>query len=256
MTISQPRTGLKSNSVRTPGLIAQSLGADEPQLSAIVVAASVALFAGGSTPAVLVIAAIGIGGFLYLVAKFSGIVGDAGGLYTIATEGLGRRVGAVTGWFMVYGLMLIVPSLFIAAGFLAQAFFAATTPTVGLLSGQWIGWAILFTIVGLLIVVRGVEHLRTASSRDDLCWHVGDPDLRHCNTGPGWSRGHCVGVATAMEDHRDSGDRDAGPALGLAVYTFGGLEGSEYLAEEAEAPTRTVPRAVLSPARSPASSSS
>jgi amino acid transporter len=237
-------TGLKANSVRTAGLIAQSLGADEPQLSAVVVVASVALFAGGATPAALVIAAIGIAGFLYLVAKFSGVVGDAGGLYTIAREGLGRRAGAVTGWFMVFGLFLIVPSLFIAAAFLTQAFFASVTPGLTALSGQWVAWAVVLTAVGLFIVFRGVSisvklllgmtflglsallvfdfAILLQGGLHGIAWGSLLP----------WNLSG-IGVTALLA------------ALGLAVYTFGGLEGSVYLAEEAEAPTRTVPRAVL-----------
>jgi amino acid transporter len=237
-------TGLKPNSVRTAGLIAQSLGADEPQLSAVVVVASVALFAGGATPAALVIAAIGIGGFLYLVAKFSGVVGDAGGLYTIASEGLGRRAGAVTGWFMVFGLVLIVPSLFIAAAFLTQAFFAAVAPGATALSGQWIWWAVVLTAVGLFIVFRGVtvsvKLLLGMTFLGLTALLVFDLAILFQGGLEGIAWGSLLpwnlsGIgATALF-----------AALGLAVYTFGGLEGSVYLAEEAEAPTRTVPRAVL-----------
>ncbi|GAB3192689.1 APC family permease [Geodermatophilus arenarius] len=244
MSTKHEPTGLRANSVRTPGLIAQSLGADEPQLSAVVVVASVALFAGGATPAALLIAAIGIAGFLYLVAKFSAVVGDAGGLYTIATEGLGRRAGAVTGWFMVYGLVLIVPSLFIAAAFLTQAFFAAVTPGMTALSGQWIWWAVVLTTVGLFVVFRGVTVsvtlLLAMTFLGLTALLVFDLAIL--------LQGGLEGIAWGSLLPWNLGGIGATAlfaALGLAVYTFGGLEGSVYLAEEAEAPTRTVPRAVL-----------
>ncbi len=237
-------TGLSSNSVSTLGLVSQSLGTDEPQLAIIVVGASVALFAGGATPAALLIAAVGFGGFLYLVAKFSGIVGDAGGLYTIATEGLGRRAGAMTGWFMISAFMLSVPGLFIAAGFLAQAFFNAVAPGVWILSGQWALWTIVLTVAGLFIVFRGVSFsvklLLAMTLVGMLALVIFDFAILF--------QGGASGIAwNSLMPWKLSGISMTAllAGLGLAVYTLGGLEGAVYLAEEANAPTRTVPRAVF-----------
>jgi amino acid transporter len=237
-------TKLKGNTVGLAGLVAQSVGGAEPSYAAIVAAASIAVFAGARTPAILLIGVWGIAGMGYIIARLSKVVADAGGLHAIGEVAMGKTGGYITGWFYLIAEALIVPGLVVGCGYLLQMFFAAALPNEHWLYGQWWVWAVVAGLVLHYLIHVGVQIsvriLLAMSAIGILSVLVFDVAILF--------QGGAHGIAWSSFLPW----RGGGPswtlslsAIGLCAYTFGGIEQAAYLGEEAHAPRKMIPRAVM-----------
>ncbi len=82
--------GLRRKAIGVPRLVAKSLDVTAPEISAVVIAAVVAIKIGGFTPLGFVVAGIGAIGLALVYARF---VPSTGGTYAIVRAGLGPDVG-------------------------------------------------------------------------------------------------------------------------------------------------------------------
>jgi amino acid transporter len=237
-------TKLKGNTVGLAGLVAQSVGGAEPSYAAIVAAASIAVFAGARTPAILLIGVWGIAGMGYIIARLSKVVADAGGLHAIGEVAMGKTGGYITGWFYLIAEALIVPGLIVGCGYLLQTFFASALPHEHWLSNQWWIWAVVAGLVLHYLIHVGVSIsvriLLAMSAIGIVAILIFDCAILF--------QGGAHGIAWSSFLPW----RGGGPswtlslsAIGLCAYTFGGIEQAAYLGEEAHAPRKMIPRAVM-----------
>ena len=238
----QPK--LKGGTVGLAGLVAQSVGGAEPSYAAIVAAASIAVFAGARTPGILLIGVWGIAGMAYVIARLSKVVADAGGLHAIGEVSMGKTGGYIVGWFYLIAEAFIVPGLVVGCGYLIQTFFATALPHETWLSNQWWLWAVVAGLVLHFLTHQGVQIsvqiLLGMSALGIAAILVFDIAVL--------AQGGAHGIAWSSLLPWKGG----GPswtlslsAVGLCAYTYGGVEQAAYLGEEAQAPRKTIPKAVL-----------
>jgi len=104
--------GLRRNAIGLPRLVAQSLGVTAPEISAVVIAAVVAIKIGGFTPLGFVVAGIGAIGLALVYGRFARFVPSAGGTYAIVRAGLGPDVGFLSGWtVLAVGVVFVARSM-------------------------------------------------------------------------------------------------------------------------------------------------
>lgn len=233
---------LRKGAVGLPGLIAQSLGVTGPEISAVIIASVVATQAGAATPLAFLIAGIGAIALGRIYSHFARHVPHAGGTYAIVRAGLGRDVGFFAGWVLLAVGMIFVPALIIAAAFLTQNFFSLVLPDVAILSNQWIGWALVYTAIILILSYRGVQ----ISARVLLALTSIGVGLLLVFDLIILVKGGAHGIA--WSSFAPSNAPSFGPlllAVGIAMTGFSGFETAVFLAEETHTPTREVPKAIL-----------
>jgi amino acid transporter len=244
MAQNSERNSLRPDSVRLPGLIAQSIGSMGPELSATSIGAVAAAFAGASTPFAFVLG--GLGGFALarIIALFSAEIADAGGIYAFVKRGIGPRSGFLLGWLYLGGLIIGLPAFLILSVVLLQEFLGAMMPHAHWVEGHWIVWILGMALVAFALSYIGVR----LSVRILLALSaVGVASILFLDLvilakggahGIVWSSllpGHLSGVSLGH----------FGIAVGLGLTAFTGFEGAVYLAEESADAKRHVPRAVI-----------
>jgi amino acid transporter len=235
---------LRANAVGLPGLIAQSLGVTAPELSAVIIASVVATQALGATPLAFLVAGIGALALGIVYSRFARYVPNAGGTYAIVRAGLGRDVGFFAGWVLLAVGIIFTPALVVASAFLTQNFFSLVLPHATFLSDQWFWWAVLYGAIILTMSFLGVQLsarvLLTLTSVGVVALFIFDIILL--------AKGGAHGLAwAAFNPSKVSGFKASGFFLGvgIAMTGFSGFETAVFLAEEARAPQRQVPKAVL-----------
>jgi amino acid transporter len=233
---------LRSNAIGLPGLIAQSLGVTGPEISAVIIASVVATQAGSAAPAAFLLAGIGTLCLGLVYARLARKVPHAGGTYSIVRHGLGRDVGFLAGWLVIVVGAVFVPALIIASAFLLQNYFGLVAPGTHFLSDQWVWWALVLAALVIALCYFGV----TISARVLLTLTaIGVTALLIFDFAILF-QGGAHGVAWSSFNPANA-PSFSGLALGvgIAMTAFSGFETAVFLAEEAKAPTRQVPRAVL-----------
>jgi amino acid transporter len=234
---------LRANSVRLPGLFAQSIGAIGPELSGPSIGAVAAGFAGASTPFAFLLG--GIGGFALarIISRFSADISDAGGIYTFVKKGIGPKTAFGFGWLYLGGVVLGPPVLLILAAILAQEFLGAIAPGQHWVSGHWIVWvaalglaALAMSYLGVRLSVRVVLALSAVGILSVLIL-----DLVVLSKGGA----HGIVWSSLLPSHLHGVSfGHFGIAVGLSLTAFAGFEGAVYLSEESVAAKRNVPIAV------------
>ena len=237
--------GLRRNAIGLPGLIAQSLGVTAPEISAVVIAAVVASKVGGWTPAAFWVAGIGAIGLALIYGRFARYVPSAGGTYAIVRAGLGRGTGFFAGWTLLAVGIIFVPGLLIAAAFLLQNFFGLVEPSHPFFSHAWWGWALLLTAIVAAISWLGIQ----ISARILLALTaIGVTMLLILDIiilAKGGAHHWAWSSLAPWDGHGTFGFGFFALGVGIAMTGFSGFETAVFLAEEAHAPTKQVPKAVL-----------
>ncbi len=230
-------------------MLAQSVGFMGPVFSAafiiplIIGVNAAARGAGTSAPLAVLIAAIGVFALGWIVAQYAKRIHAAGSLYDYVSNGLGRTIGAATGWLYYAGTIILTIGLgVLIGGYIHDSLWP------GLFNGDlapgpiWLWDAILaiglFAVLffGVKISTRVQLTLALVSVVVVLIFFItviadlgGDNDLAKAfdpTPSPGGFSGILFGVL-------------------YGVLIFVGFETAANLAEETAEPKRSIPRAVL-----------
>jgi acyl-CoA reductase-like NAD-dependent aldehyde dehydrogenase len=158
--------------------------------------------------------------------------------------GLGADVGFFAGWTLLAVGIIFVAGLIIAAAFLLQALCSPDLLNIGFMADQWV-----WTAVALAMIVLGISYVGVNITARVL--------LTLTTVGVGLllvfgfivlAKGGAHGLAwTTFSPERivDVGFANFAIAVGIAMTAFGGFETALFLAQEAHAPRRQVPQAVI-----------
>lgn len=217
--------------------VGQSL-AIGPIFSAGLLTGLVAAFAGVSTPASVLLAAIGALALAYLVSLYARRFAGAGAIYEYLFHTAGSSIGVVAAGLYFAGMLLIQGSFSIAFGFLANGFWvehiSASAPAFWIFSLIYLAFAALMNYFGVRLAVRGVLALAAVSSIPLLLLAV-------VIIAKGGADGQSLSVFNPF-----TGDT-SGVFNGVlfAVTLFIGFEAAASIAEETKEPRRSIPIAVL-----------
>jgi amino acid transporter len=224
-------------------VIAQSVGLIGPVFSAAFLIPLIAGFgfsgegAGIATPFAVILATIGVLGLGWIVAQYAKRVHAAGSLYDYVTMGLGSRIGAWAGWIYYGGTLLLSSAIAVLVGWFLRDNVLPAYGIDGLLP-TWL-WSLIYVGLVFLVLAAGVQIstrlqllLALVSAVVVLAFFVNviinapENSLKAFNPAEAPSyTGILFGVL-------------------YGVLIFVGFETAANLAEEAENPTRAIPRAV------------
>ena len=235
---------LRRNAVGLPGLIAQSLGVTAPEISGVLIASTVAGFAGLITPLAFVVAGIGAIGLGLVYSRFARYVPHAGGTYAIVRAGLGPDIGFLAGWILLAVGVIFVAGLTIASAFLIQLLCSPALLDIGFLGDQWVYTAIVLAAIIFLISYLGIQ----VSARVLLALTAIGVALIVIFDVILLAKGGANGLVWGAFNPAhisDVGFSTFFIGVGVAMTGFSGFETAVFLAEEAHTPRRQVPRAVI-----------
>jgi len=195
-----------------------------------------ASFAGAAVPLAFVLAFATIGCVAFAFVTFARVYATAASVGTFIARGLGAFAGRLSTW----GLLLVY-ALF-TAGSAAEC--GAFTAAALAYTGRSIAWAFVAILALAICAIVGTRPART-SSRVMLAIEgvsvLAIVVLAIAIVARGGATGNTVAPFVAS--------RDALGGLGLAtvfaLLSFAGFEGAATLGEESLAPTRTIPRAIV-----------
>ena len=222
-----------------------SVGVMAPTLAMSVTGVAAAAVLGRAAPLAFAVAALGVGFVAYGFVRLAGEFGHAGSVYGFVGNTLGPRPGFLAGWALL-GTYLVFPPVSIMGvaifgrAFLATAGVAANADWYPLALAAW-------AVIGVL-AVRGVR----PTTRSLLAFEVVSVCLILTLMGVIYWR---LAAGTAPGGQRFSGSVFVLPpgvglsAIALAATSgflaFAGFESAGSLGEESFAPTRAVPRAIM-----------
>ena len=224
-------------------VVAQSVGLIGPVFSAAFLIPLIAGFgfsgegAGIATPFAVILATIGVLGLGWIVAQYAKRVHAAGSLYDYVTMGLGTRIGGWAGWIYYGGTLLLASAIAVLVGwFLRDNVLPAFE--IDQLMPSW-AWSLIYVGLVFLILAAGVQIstrlqllLALVSAAVVLAFFINV-------------------IINAPENSIDAFNPAEAPSFrGIlfgvlyGVLIFVGFETAANLAEEAEHPKRSIPRAV------------
>jgi amino acid transporter len=234
-------------------VIAQSVGFMGPVFSSAFLIPAIAGIisatgkgAGVAAPLAVLLAAIGVFALGWIVAQYAKRIHAAGSLYDYVSNGLGRTIGAATGWLYYGGTIVLTTGLGVLIGGYVHDTLAAPTEAGGfgvepLPIWAWNAiWAVaLFGVLylGVRISTRVQLTLALVSVAVVLAFFIyviiqvgSDND-----------------IATAFDPSNSTTGDMGGVLFGVlyGVLIFVGFETAANLAEETAEPKRQIPRAVL-----------
>jgi len=110
---------------------------------------------GFSSPLVFLISTIIVGIVAYSVIKFNQYISAAGSLYTFTKESLGKRMGFISGWSLLFAYMTL------AAG--CSAGLGAFTSKLLAVFGIQIGWLPLSIVLSIIMILLGITDAKTST---------------------------------------------------------------------------------------------
>lgn len=233
--VASPRTGLRRalGIFETTGV---SIAMMAPTAAMALNGALAASFAGAAVPLAFVLAFATIGCVAFAFVTFARVYATAASVGTFNARGLGAFAGRLSTW----GLLLVY-ALF-TAGSAAEC--GAFTAAALAYTGRSIAWSFVAILALAICAIVGTRPART-SSRVMLAIEgvsvLAIVVLAIAIVARGGATGNTVAPFVAS--------RDALGGLGLAtvfaLLSFAGFEGAATLGEESLAPTRTIPRAIV-----------
>ncbi|GHO48251.1 APC family permease [Ktedonospora formicarum] len=233
---------LRRNSIGLPGVLFQSITTMAPA-SAVAFSLSPALANTGITLPLASLLALVVCVFIALtIGSLAKHLPSAGSFFTYVSNALGVQLGWLTGWLFNLAYLLIVPFQLLVLGPTAESFVSQYFHV----SLGWYTWVVIFAVVifaltyfgvkisadaGVILgaieiavfVVLSIWLIATGGSNNTL--EVFNP-ANSAVSGLGGFQGVFMGIV-------------------FVLLAFAGFESSASLAEEAQNPRRTVPRAIL-----------
>jgi len=238
---------LRANAIGLPGVLFQSITTMAPASAVAFTLGPAAIgFTGGALPLAVFIALF-ICAFIALsIGAFARYLPSAGGYYTYVSRGLGAQVGWMTGWSFDLAYLLIVPFQLLVLGPVADDFVRRYFHFTALGANGWIFWAMLFAVVifaltyfGIKLsadtgVVLGIIEITVFVVLSAWLIVTAGSSNTLAAFNPASSFGHGLG-----------GWQGVLQGMIFVFLAYAGFESAAPLAEEAQNPRRTVPRAIL-----------
>ena len=225
-------------------VVAQSVGLIGPVFSAAFLIPLIAGFnfsgegAGIATPFAVILASIGVLGLGWIVAQYAKRVHAAGSLYDYVTMGLGSRIGGWAGWVYYGGTLLLSSAIAVLVGwFLRDNVLPAFE--IDPIMPTW-AWSLIYVGIVFLILAAGVQ----ISTRVQLL-------LALVSVAVVLAFFINVIINAPENSVKAFNPAEAPSYTGIlfgvlyGVLIFVGFETAANLAEEAEAPKRAIPKAVM-----------
>jgi amino acid transporter len=227
------------------GTLSISIGVMAPTLAMSITGIAAAGLLGRAAPIAYAVAAAGVALVAYGFVRLSGEVASAGSVYAFVGRALGPRAGFVAGWALL-GTYLVFPAVSISAiAIFARAFLASTgiADHAAWLPLALVGWALVAWLatrevrttagsllifelvsVALILVLMAVIVIRLATGHAP---HDQDLNL------------HWLQLPSGVDAS------DVALAATFGFLSFAGFESAGSFGEEATAPTRRIPRAII-----------
>ena len=236
---------LERNAITLVDLTAQSVAAPAPEFSAAVTGAVIALWVGGSAPIAILIGAVLWLGLTRIVYTYSRELADAGGMYTLMRSGLGERAALVGSFMYLVGYVVYVPGLSLLGGYLLQSALAGIFPHAGVFTGTWVPWAVGFAVIACLLVYRGIRISVRAILAVSIIGITSLTILAIVILAKGGAHGIAWRSLLPWDLPKSVSFSSLLLGVGLGTNLLIGSETAVFLAEEAHAPRKMVPKAVL-----------
>jgi len=247
-TSSSPeQTTLRPNAIGLPGVLFQSITTMAPASAVAFTLGPAAIgFTGGALPLAVFIALI-ICSFIALsIGAFAKYLPSAGGYFTYVSRGLGAQVGWMTGWSFDLAYLLIVPFQLLVLGPVSDDFVRRYFHFTALGTSGWIFWAMLFAVVIFALTYFGIK------LSADTGVVLGIIEISVFVLLSAWlivtaGSGNTLATFNPASSFKPGLGGWQGVLQGMifVFLAFAGFESSAPLAEEAQNPRRTVPRAIL-----------
>jgi amino acid transporter len=222
-----------------------SVGVMAPTLAMSVTGVAAANSLGRAAPMAFAVAALGVGLVAYGFVRLAGEFSHAGSVYAFVGNTLGARPGFLAGWALLGTYLVFPPVSIMGVAVFGRAFLATT----GLASdADWYPLALAAWAIIWLLAARGVR----PTTRSVLAFEVVSVCLILALMGAIYWR-LAAGTAPGGQSLSSSVfvlPRGVGvSALALAATSgflaFAGFESAGSLGEESLAPTRAIPRAIM-----------
>jgi len=229
---------LRHGILGSPDAIAQSLALLALAFAVSAAPAAAAAAAGAAVPAAYVIAGAGSLCLASVIVRFTRRIAHAGGLYAYTARGLGPQLGFVAGWMYAVAFAVGISFvLIISADFLSAVLTANTS--------VHLGWFPLYCILLAVILLIALADIRV-STRLQLVFAVIGVLTIVVLSAVIVAKGGAHGLTARPFDPRLSpSTHGLFLAVVLAFTGFIGFEAAAVLGEEAAAPRRVIPRAIL-----------
>jgi amino acid transporter len=238
---------LRPNAIGLPGVLFQSITTMAPASAVAFTLGPAAIgFTGGALPLAVFIALI-ICSFIALsIGAFAKYLPSAGGYLTYVSRGLGAQVGWMTGWSFDLAYLLIVPFQLLVLGPVADDFVKRYFHFTALGASGWIFWAMLFAVIIFALTYFGIK------LSADTGVVLGIIEISVFVLLSAWlivtaGSGNTLAAFNPASSFKQGLGGWQGVLQGMifVFLAFAGFESSAPLAEEAQNPRRTVPRAIL-----------
>src|SRR6266487_2452972 len=238
---------LRPNAIGLPGVLFQSITTMAPA-SAVAFSLGAAIpFAGGALPLAVLIALVVCALIALNIGAMARYLPSAGGLFTYVGRSLGPQAGWMTGWLFSLAYLLVVPLQLlvlgpVADGFVNQYFHLSFGPN------GWVVWAMIFAVIVFGLTYFGIK------ISADVGVALGAIEIGVFVVLSAWLI-ITAGSNNTAATFNPASSLESGPVLGswqgilhgmiFIFLAFVGFESSAPLAEEAQNPRRTVPRAIF-----------
>ena len=222
-----------------------SVGVMAPTLAMSVTGAAAAAVLGRAAPLAFAVAAVGVGLVAYGFVRLAGEFSHAGSVYGFVGNTLGPRPGFLAGWALLGTYVVFPPVSIMGVAVFGRAFLATTGIAA---NADWYPLALAAWAVIAVLAARGVR----PTTRSLLTFEIASVCLILVLMGAIFWH---LAAGTAPGGLRFSGSVIVLPpgvgasALALAATSgflaFAGFESAGSLGEESFAPTRVVPRAIM-----------
>ncbi len=222
-----------------------SVGVMAPTLAMSVTGVAAAAALGRAAPLAFTVAAVGVSLVAYGFVRLAGEFSHAGSVYGFVGNALGPRPGFLAGWALLGTYLVFPPVSIMGVAVFGHAFLATTGVAA---DADWYPLALAAWAVIWVLAVRGVR----PTTRSVLAFEIVSVCLILVLMGVIYWR---LTAGTAPAGQRLSGSVFVLPpgvglsTLALAATTgflaFAGFESAGSLGEESFAPTRAVPRAIM-----------
>jgi amino acid transporter len=229
------QSGLRSECLPFPDVLAQSVANIAPTLTPTVNAALVFASSGNGTWLTFLIATTGLVFVGLNINQFAQRSAAPGSLYMYIARGLGPMAGVITGWALM--LAYLFTAIAVASGFanygeMLLAPLGITPSPIFLLSICFgLGWYIAYRDIQLSTVLMLLLEVASVT----MIILLGVIVL--------FKKGYAIDMAQLTL--RDTPPSGIVSGLVLGVFSFVGFESATTLGTEAKNPLRTIPRAVI-----------
>jgi amino acid transporter len=228
-------SGLRSNCLPFPDVLAQSVANIAPTVTPTVNAALVFASAGNGTWLTYVIATVGLLFVGMNINQFAQRSAAPGSLYMYIAKGLGPMAGVITGWALM--LAYLVTAIAVASGFANYGIVLLAplgiTPSPIFLIAICVGiaWYVAYRDIQLSTVLMLLLEVVSVA----MIILLGIIVL--------FKKGYVIDMAQLTL--RDTPPSGVISGLVLGVFSFVGFESATTLGTEAKSPLRNIPRAVI-----------